>query len=148
MRVSDHEFEAQIKQVLGEKSQIPDALEAALFAQAEDLLAKRRGRIASREAEVKRRRIAIRQLSSRVVELLAIRPEAPATAAILAALVVAFLTLHGGGREAGMPLSYQDLPALPKNNDVPARYDAQILAERQAYEREVEDAHNRTSGGI
>ena len=155
MRIKKDQFETQIKKALSEKPKLQGEFEGALFAKAEGLLSKRREQIASRQVEArqvalarKRWFAAIRQIFSRGLEFLAIHPDRPATAAVFAALIVAFLVLHGGGREMGVQLSYADLPPLPKNNDFPAHYDAQILAEKQAYEREVQDAHRRTSGGI
>lgn len=155
MRIKKDLFEAQIKKTLSEKPKLPDEYEAVLFAKAEDLLSERRELITSRQAEArqmalarKRWLLAIRRFFSLAWETLAFNPDRPATAAIFAVLIVAFLALNGGGRDVSVRLSYADLPPLPKNNDFPAHYDAQVLAERQAYEREVQDAHKRTSGGI
>ncbi len=155
MPMKKAEFETQIKQALSEKPELPDELEAVLFSRAEDLLSKRREQIAARDAEAHKSRLTrkrwiedIQRLFSRASEVLALYPDRPATAAVLALLIAAFLALHGGRRDMSEPLSYADLPPLPKNNDFPARYDAQIHAERQAYEREVQDAHKSTSGGI
>ncbi|MGK5085594.1 hypothetical protein WDW37_20080 [Bdellovibrionota bacterium FG-1] len=148
----------RIKQELSVKPQLSAELEAALFARAEDLLAVRRGRLCSRQEDVKRlaqvrvdRLTMLSQIASRALDFFAIHPDTPAVAATFAALVLAFLTLHHGtprGLERGMPLTDSDLPEISKTNDASARYDAQRLAEQNAYEREVEDAHQRTSGGI
>lgn len=155
MRIKKDEFEIQTKKALSGKLKPSDAFEAVLFAKAEDLLSRRREQIAGRDAEArqtaltrKRWLAAIWRFFSRTSELLALHPDRPATAAVFAVLIVAFLALHGGGHDMSVQLSYADLPPLPKNNDFPARYDAQIHDERQAYEREVQDAHKRTSGGI
>ncbi|OFZ18024.1 MAG: hypothetical protein A2X94_04560 [Bdellovibrionales bacterium GWB1_55_8] len=155
MRIEKDRFQARLKEALSESPGTSDEFEAVLFSRAEDLLSKRREQIASREAEArqiaqvgKRWLLAIRQAFLRTLEGVALHPDRPATAAVLAALVAAFLALHGGGREMSVQLSYADLPPLPKSNDFPARYDAQIRAERESYEREVQDAHRKTSGGI
>lgn len=148
------DFEVPLKQLLSDKPEVPAKLEAAIFAQAEGLLAQRRELLASREADTlrsaqvrTRRFLSIRQSAARVIELFAIHPDAPATAAVFAVLLATFLVLHGPS-ERPSKLTYSDLPALSKTNDVPARYEAQRLAERQAYEREVENVHRETSGGI
>ncbi|MCM2323353.1 MAG: hypothetical protein NDJ90_08840 [Oligoflexia bacterium] len=153
--MKNERFESLVKQALGEKPKASVGFEAALFEKAEELLSKRRVQRATRKAEArelalakKRWVAAIREALSRFVELLAVRPDRPATAAIFAVLLVAFLALQEGGRQAGGRFSYADLPPLPENNDFPARYDAQIQAERQAYEREVLDDQSETSGGI
>jgi len=148
------EFEAQFKQVLNKKPKLSVESELALFAQAEDLLATRREHRASRETVAKRadqartrRLTALRQLPSSLLEFFAIHPDTPVTATAFIALVLAFVALQSG-RGPAVRVSYSDLPALPKTNNFAAYYDAQLLAERQAYEREVEDAHQKTSGGI
>ena len=127
--------------------------ETALFARAEQLLTARREHLAAREKKIqravrsrKRWFTKFRELPSRLLEFFAIHPDAPAAAATFATLVLAFLALHRP-HESPANFSYSDLPELPKFNDAPAHYDAQTLAERQAYEREVEDAHHKTSGG-
>jgi hypothetical protein len=147
------EFDAKIKQDLSNKTQLSIESEYALFSQAESLLAVRREHIASRETIArradhakKRRLIVSRQKGLHLLELLAIHPDTPAMATTFIALVLTFWALQGRN-ESVLRASYSGLPELPKMNDFPARYDAQVFAERQAYEREVEDAHRKTSGG-
>jgi len=158
MRIKKDQYEIALKQALKPelttRPQVSSAFEASLFAKAEDLLATRRERVASRELTTQqlkqaRRRglIAFRQTSARILEFFAIHPSAPAAATTLATLILAFMSLHTS-HEPTVVLSYSDLPALSKTNDAPARYDAQNLADRQAYEREIENAHQKTSGGI
>lgn len=53
MRVKGNEIEAQLKRQLREKPGLPPALEAALFAQAEELLVARRERLASRKSDAR-----------------------------------------------------------------------------------------------
>jgi hypothetical protein len=156
MRMSDDDFKARTRAALGEKPGLSAEAEHGLFARAEELLAVRRERlhssevVAIRKAQSQTRRFAaLRRIFSSIPEVLAIHPDAPATVVTFAALMLAFLTFQNGrSGPQSQPLSYADLPSLPKNNDVPARYDAQRFAEQQAYEREVEDAHQKTSGGI
>jgi len=147
-----HDLETQIKEVLANKTKLSQESELALFSQAENSLSVRRKRIASREAAAhlanqakERRLVGLQQFFSRIAEFLAIHPDAPAAATTFIALVLAFISLQ---ERPGTPfkVSYANLPDLPKTNDFPARYDAQLSAERQAYEREVEDAHRKTSG--
>ena len=151
------DFETQLKDALKEKPGLSAEREATLFEKAEDLLGARRERVAlklkkTKDIESARRGLVlkIRTIPARMWDFLANHPDAPAAATALMALVLAFVmtfpALHSH-RETYTELTYSDLPALPKTNDVPARYDAQVLAERQAYEREVENAHDQTSGG-
>ena len=147
------DFETQVKQTLSSKTKLSVESELSLFTQAENLLAIRRELIASREAVLKlanqtrkQRLIALRQILSQVSEFLAIHPDTPAVATTFVALVLAF-TIFQSKPQSAFRISYSDLPEFPKTNDFSARYDAQLLAERQAYEREVEDAHKKTSGG-
>ena len=151
--MKESKYETSLKDALNQKPKVSAEFEVTLFAQAEVLLAARREYLALREASVQDRKQAgshwlnsARQILSDIWELFAIHPNLPATAAMLATLVFAFVALHQGN-EPAMSLSYSDLPALPKYNDAPANYDAQLLAERQAYEREIDDAHKKTSGG-
>ena len=147
MRVKGTEFDAHLKKCLGKKSQLSSSIEAALFSQAEYLLAGRRSRLAAPKAPPKSE--ALRLLASRILDSVAFHPDYPATAAAFAALFVAYLVLpHGQGRSNQVSRSeVSTLPEFPKFNDFPAKYDAQRLAEERAYEREVNDAHEKTSGG-
>ncbi|MCM2279009.1 MAG: hypothetical protein NDJ89_13115 [Oligoflexia bacterium] len=147
MRIERDSLDTEISSALKQKRNPSGDFEAALFAEAEDLLAKRREQRDSREDRARRKSLARKRWLAGI-ELLAIRPDRPATAAVLAALLVAFLALHDGGGDRSGRLSYADLPPLPEDNDFAAQYDSQVLAERQAYEREVEDAHGKASGGI
>jgi hypothetical protein len=154
MRVRPNEFQSKIKQALSDRPGHSFAFEAKLFAQAEELLAAKRELFelhktgAARRAQKKAQLLfSLQEIVSKLMDLIAIRPDVPAVAAAFAVLVLAFMALHGG-RERGMSFTYSDLPDFPKYNDAPARYDAQRLAEQMAYEREVEDAHQKTSGGI
>jgi hypothetical protein len=154
MRVGPDEFQNKIKQALSDKPAPSVMFEARLFAQAEDLLAIRRERLELRKSDAvrlaqKRAHLlsSFQESFSRILDIVAIRPDVPAAATALAALVLVFLALHNGHGH-GVSLTYADLPDFPKNNDAPARYDAQRLVEQNAYEREVEDAHRRTSGGL
>ncbi len=151
-----YEFESQLTQALDQYPQMSVECEVALFTRAEALLAERRGRlsaraIAERQTEQAKKRwlSECQRLAARLFEFCAVHPDGPASAAALATWVLAFLALNiGGQRDTTANLSSADFPVLPKYNDGPAQYDAQLLAERQAYEREVEDAHKKTSGGI
>ena len=152
--MTDREFESLVKRELGQKSRLPQAAEAALFERAEAMLVARRERRVLREAAVRhstrtraRRLHGVRQGFAQVLDFFALHPDMPATAATFATLALAFLFLHGG-QGIDSRRADPDLSEFAKTNDAPARYDAQRLAERQAYEREVEDAHQKTSGGI
>lgn len=157
MRMKEANFETALRRALEQKPGLSQASEAALFARAEELLSSRRELISARNADARRMSqarasalLASRQLISRMIELLAIHPNGPAAAATLVACVLAFVALENPrfGHQGGTRLSYSDLPDFPRFNDVPSRYDAQRLAERQAYERERENADKETSGGI
>jgi len=139
--MNSFDFETKVTQALSIKAKLSTESELLLFAQAENLLSARRERISSRETVARLANRAKRQ------RLLAIHPDMPAAATTFIVLILAFIVLHSRP-EITFRVSYSDLPDLPKTNDFPARYDAQLFAERQAYEREVEDAHKRTSGGI
>jgi len=154
MRIKDSELEAHLKKALQKKPELPAVLESALFAKAQGLLTERRERIVARDAKIQkasratRQRIgALRRAGAWVFEIFSLHPDMPATAATAAALFLALLAFHSSPRHAPS-LSQSDLPDFPRFNNAPARYDAQRLAEQQAYEREVEDAHQKTSGGI
>jgi hypothetical protein len=149
--MNEKEFQEKISQALQEKRGLPAALENALFLQAGELLATRRERLSAREVDLKRTAQTRARRLTHVVEFFAIRPYWPATAATCAALIFAVLTLLSAHRPSPSPsrqITFADLPEFPRNNDASKRYDEQRLAETQAYEREVEDAHQRTSGGI
>ena len=156
MRMKEANFETALRRALEQKPGLSQASEAALFARAEELLSSRRELISARNADARRMSqarasalLASRQLISRMIELLAIHPNGPAAAATLVACVLAFVALESPLWPSGWTrLSYSDLPDFPRFNDVPSRYDAQRLAERQAYERERENADKETSGGI
>jgi hypothetical protein len=140
------EFDLKMKRFLHQKPAVSPQLESTLFSHAEELLAVRR-----------ERKVLVRETVRRFRDFLLIRPDTPAAAGIFAALVLTFLALHvqrdhrlnghvgigqvGSGRT-------EELASFPSQNDASARYDAQVLAERIAYEKEVEDAHEKTSGGI
>jgi hypothetical protein len=144
-----------IKKTLQEKPPVPQALQQSLFDAAELLLSARREAIHHRESLAHRRHQArvrrfdgIRAMGRRFGEVSTFQPQLPAALATAFVLALALFATQGGSRHTAIQLGYSDLPALPKSNDAPRLYDAQILADRQAYEREVENAHRETSGGI
>ncbi|MEK6705293.1 MAG: hypothetical protein AABZ06_05850 [Bdellovibrionota bacterium] len=143
------------------QKQEPSAeFEARLFASANELLACRRERLAVCGAAAKKAKLARSRAFGVVQELVvhlspiqvlirtanffALHPAAQA--ATLVVLTSIALIIHA--RPSGPLITFSDLPDFPKYNDSPARYDSQWLADRQAYEREVEYAHRKTSGGI
>jgi hypothetical protein len=143
------ELEERMASAFADSPRLSPRLESELFARAEELLATRRERLADRERETERARqgraqtaARMRELCDRLASYVALHPQRPATAAAIAALLLAFLALQPREAERRLRLTYADLPALPRFNDVPAKYDAQRLAERQAYEREVKNAHD------
>jgi flagellar biosynthesis component FlhA len=153
MRVKEQDLKNKLKQALMNKPDLSAESQAMLFSQADSLLAKRREHRRLQEADSKRMiragarvRLSLQKAVSRLIEILAIRPDIPAAATAFLALILAFLALHGSHTRSSPTSS--ELPDFPKYNDSPARYDAQRLAEQQAYEREVEDAHQKTSGGL
>lgn len=154
MQVEAENYPSLLKEALSKRSQASRAVEAELFSKAEALLSKRRERLTFREQGVLRRRQAgdrvwraVLETLGQWVEVFAIHPNTPAAGLILAVLVMSFAAFNGT-HSNGTMLRFSDLPELPKTNDAPARYDAQVLAEAQAYEREVQNAHQNTSGGI
>ena len=130
-----------------------EAFEATLFARAEVLLATRRKKEAA-PIQVRARAKANSFLNF-LVEHLLFQPQFPATLATLTALLIAVVTLlphsakvHYSEVWSSQTEVHELVSPLPKNNAFPAQYDSQRLADERAYEREVEDAHKRTSGGI
>ena len=150
--MKNQDFDLQIKQSLSTKSGLSKEAESLLFLNAESLLSARRDRFVLKEAKAKRSRQKSKlayfgEGISKIVEVLATQADMPAAATTIAILFLALFAFPGRS-VVSFKVSYSDLPDLPKMNDFPTRYDAQLLAERLAYEREVEDAHKRTSGGI
>jgi hypothetical protein len=148
-------IEDQIREAFSQRPTPSVDFEAALFAQAEDLLSRRREQLSARELKSRHSAMArqrvftpLRQSYSRFLDVIAMYPDRPALAAVVAVILVAFLALQGGGSSISVRRGYARLPALTQNNDFSARYEEQVRAEKQAYEREVEDAHRETSGGI
>lgn len=148
------DYQARIKEVLEERFEVSKSLETELISKAEALLAQRRQRAIGRERSALQTRHVSRKFWSTLhqglnhgIEFFTIHPNTPAAAAVLAVLVVSLAVLNDT-RAPSVSLRYSDLPEVPKLNDASARYDAQNLAEAQAYEREVEDAHQKASGGI
>jgi hypothetical protein len=153
MRIKEQNFQSSIKRALGNKTDLSAESKAALFAQAEILLAKRREHLSARELGARkvlqrgeRLHFSLQKSFSCLIEILAIQPDVPAAGAAFLALILAFLAFHGSHPRFNP--AYSDVPEFSKNNDFQARYDAERLAEQQAYEREVEDAHKNTSGGL
>ncbi len=151
MRIEADSFEKKIKEALGESVPVRGDFELALFAKAEGLLSKRREQLGAQKAVAhrvvlvrKHRLEKLRRLFSRLWEGIAFYPDRPAAAAVFAIFLAALVSLHDGDipNRSFQPLSYADLPQLPKFNDFPARYDAQVLSEKQAYEREVSRVQN------
>src|SRR5581483_6584326 len=96
MRMKKDEFESQLKLALKSKPKLSSNAELALLAQAEDLLAKRRERHASREAlvrqvkQVRTERLAsLRLFVSRGLELFTIYPDTPAAVTAFIVLILA-----------------------------------------------------------
>ena len=144
------DIDLQIKQNLNIKVKLSPESELLLFSKAENLLATRRDRFALREAKRSKQRskfTTFGETISKIAEIVATHADMPAAATMVVVLFLAFFAFPIRSR-VPINVSYSDLPDLPKTNDFAARYDAQLLAERMAYEREVEDAHKRTSGGI
>lgn len=140
-------IDTKIREALNTQAKLSIESEFSLFAQAEELLTVRRDHASAKRQAKKRRVFVLQRVLSRITESLAIHSDTPATATVFLALVLALISVQKRP-QSNFRMSYADLPALPKNNDFPARYDAEVLAERQEYEREVEYAHQRTSGGI
>jgi hypothetical protein len=153
MPVKEQDFQNKMKQALMNKPDLSAESKALFFTQAEMLLAKKRERRNMQESAA-RVRLSPRKTFSRYIgalietlaETLAIQPDVPAAGAAFLALILAFLAFHGS--HSRFNATYSEFPDFPKNNDSQARYDAERLAEQQAYEREVEDAHKNTSGGL
>jgi hypothetical protein len=151
--MKDQDLESKIREALDQKPRLPAEAELVLFSRADDLLAKRRDQIVCRQTAVQeasrkraQRFLSLRRACLRVWDYLSVYPESPALATALATLVLTLMVVTGRSGPS-RKLSYSELPDLPKTNDFAARYEAQWFAERQAYEREVEDAHQKTSGG-
>jgi hypothetical protein len=154
MRIKEKELQTRIKTELSEKTKLSFKAEAALFAQAEELLAARRDRIQVRQdAAVRASRSrkqafdSIQGLIAAAFEKFVLYPSGPMAATAFAALIIAFLAYPRVQKDA-VRFTYADLPEFKKFNDAPARYDAERIHEQQAYEREVENAHKSTSGGL
>ena len=139
--MKNFDFDSEMKKALTSKAKLSKDSELSLFTQAENLLSVRRDRATSRETLARKTNLAKKRW------IFAIPPNAPAAATTFIVLVLALIT-YSSRWERHFKENYADLPEFPKTNDFPESYDAQILADRQTYEREVEDAHRRTSGGI
>ena len=153
MRI-DKEIDQEIKKILSEKPFVSKQLEAALFEKADVLLMKRRELHTARQSvrcgilnvlNQVRNDVKIRFLL--LLESVTVFPDLPATAVIFTALLLALLSFQESGKNEKR-IQFSDLPAFRKSNDFPDRYDSKILTEKNAYEREVKDAHERTSGGL
>lgn len=127
--------------------------EARLFEAADELLRVRRDRVSMQEArsrkisDVRSRTLSAIspiQVFARATRLWVLNPAVQVAAIAIITSVVILLRSQPTGIAGG----FTDLPEFSKVNDSSARYESQVLLERQAYEREVEDAHARTSGGI
>ena len=149
--MTDKELQQKVSEALSAKSSPSAQFESRLFANAQELLAERREYLEERRAFSKKVSRWIYRIRSSpweflawATQLLVINPGVQAAALLL--LASAAILIHSGPR--GRSTEFSDLPDFPKFNDAPARYDAERQVERQAYEREVEDAHIKTSGGL
>lgn len=136
MRVAERDFQNRVTEALRETVRPSSDFEARLFSSAEDLLSKRRAQRALRS----RRRIQWERVFpflnlAEIMKTLAPHPMVQAT--IFLVLISSIFWF----RPRSEKLRFSDLPDFPKFNNASARYDAMWLAERQADEKEMEDAH-------
>lgn len=145
MRLKEAEFLNQLKAPLPTLS---SEFESALFASAEALLQQRREFRSHRRIRPERWRLGLEFSPLRplgqALRLLALQPSAQAAAvAVLVSIWVLFRS-----ETDSSATGFSELPDFPRFNQAPARYDALWLAERMAYEKEIQDAHQETSRGI
>ena len=130
MRISENDFDEQIKTALAARMEPSPDFEARLFSSANALLEKRR------ELAAHRRSLSLFEFSFDFPAFFAPNPLAR-FAVVLAALVLVVVT-RAQSRKSALILA--DLPEFPKTNNATASYDAQWLAERNAYDKEIENA--------
>ena len=156
MRIKEKDFDSSIREYLQKKESLSAAGKQALFSKADALLARRRKLLIERDVARLQWRFpnGIRGLLALLSDLarapalvfrgLALHPAAQVALLLILTSLVFLLRSHSTGEG----LRFADLPEIPKFNDGPARYDAMWRSEREAYEKEVEDAHRNTKGGI
>lgn len=139
-----------IGRALSVKPALSARAEMALFENVEQILTARRALREAQSSGSRRRRErrdawkeAARTQVSRLLEGLALHPDRPAFAAAFAALVIAVLTFGDWTPTQAFKQRSEDDSAFSDS-----QYEAQWLADRQALERAIVDAHLHTSGGL
>ena len=154
----EEETEIKIRDALRIGNSPSAAFEAALFSKANDLLTQKRSQILDRALAKSRVEVRRRELVALPVRVLLeqqryLAISAPIQAAALLVLTSSVYFIHSRATDissgnSGVTNTALELPDFPKTNDASARYEAQRQLEEQNYENEVEDAHQKTNGGV